>query len=54
MVEVTVIRTDDICIWCHKRCERIDPKHDFFICCNCSGSYIDSLCDTCQKSSKPK
>lgn len=42
------------CPSCHKDCERMQQgNHDWvYICCLCSGSYIDSLCDTCESRKK--
>ena len=40
------------CDKCKQPCERIEQKKDpemFYLCCKCSGSYIDSLCDLCQE-----
>lgn len=39
------------CDYCGNECDRIEEKKDpdySYLCCNCSGSYIDTLCDSCE------
>lgn len=45
------VRKMNICDKCGKQCDRIEDKKDpdyAYLCCNCSGSYIDSLCEECE------